>query len=316
MRRLQLVAYGYESRVTGITYPNSSTNSFTYNGLDTRVGKTDSAGTKTFRRDGAYVTDPVLSDGSTTFTPGVSTRNGTTTKLQHEDYLGTNVRQTDSSQTVSSNRRYDAFGMLMGSTGAQSGPFGFAGGYGYQADADSGLMLLGHRYYDPSTGRFLTRDPIKHGPNWYAYANNNPTSFVDPEGLKPGDKYATSDAAAIAAGEGGRNFTDKTGFEAGGWIYRNADGTWSYTMVTDGNPVGVHPGPQPPNASGIWHSHPKAGLPYPGKPGFVTGDSNNASKPDDWWHNNTYGPDYIVGAGGVVWKFPKKGPKVPIGRRP
>ncbi len=42
--------YDFESRVTGITYPNSSTNSFTYNGLDTRVGKTDSAGTATFRR--------------------------------------------------------------------------------------------------------------------------------------------------------------------------------------------------------------------------------------------------------------------------
>ena len=31
---------------------------------------------------------------------------------------------------------------------ARAGPFGFAGGYGYQEDADSGLKLLGHRYYD------------------------------------------------------------------------------------------------------------------------------------------------------------------------
>jgi YD repeat-containing protein len=79
------LAYDYESRVTGITYPNSSTNSFTYNGLDTRVSKVDSAGTSTYRRDGAYVTDPVLSDGSLTHTPGISTRSGSTTTYQHSD---------------------------------------------------------------------------------------------------------------------------------------------------------------------------------------------------------------------------------------
>jgi RHS repeat-associated protein len=65
-----------------------------------------------------------------------------------------------------------------------TGPFGFAGNWGYQSDADSGLQLLGHRYYDPSTGRFLTRDPIKDGRNWYAYCENNPLKAVDPDGLQ------------------------------------------------------------------------------------------------------------------------------------
>jgi RHS repeat-associated protein len=62
------------------------------------------------------------------------------------------------------------------------GAFGFAGKSGYQEDSDSFLKLLGHRYYDPSTGRFLTRDPAKDGRNWYAYCENNPTRFVDPSG--------------------------------------------------------------------------------------------------------------------------------------
>ncbi len=35
------LTYDYEGRVTGITYPSAATNSFTYNGLDTRVGKVD-----------------------------------------------------------------------------------------------------------------------------------------------------------------------------------------------------------------------------------------------------------------------------------
>jgi len=54
---------------------------------------------------------------------------------------------------------------------------------GYQEDADFGLKLLGHRYYDPSTGRFLTRDPIKDGRNWYGYCDNNPNNWIDPSGL-------------------------------------------------------------------------------------------------------------------------------------
>jgi len=33
------IAYDYENRITQITYPNSATNTFTYNALDTRVGK-------------------------------------------------------------------------------------------------------------------------------------------------------------------------------------------------------------------------------------------------------------------------------------
>jgi RHS repeat-associated protein len=62
------------------------------------------------------------------------------------------------------------------------GAFGFAGKFGYQEDSDSSLKLLGHRYYDPSTGRFLTRNPTKDGRNWYVYCASNPCRFVDPSG--------------------------------------------------------------------------------------------------------------------------------------
>jgi RHS repeat-associated protein len=178
------LAYDYEGRVTQITYPNSSTNTFTYNGLDTRVGKVDSTGTKTYKRDGAYVTDPVLSDSVASYTPGISERRSSTTKFYHTDRLGTTERLTNTSQTTTDTRSYDAFGLLVSSSGSTPTPFGFAGAWGYQEDADSGLKLLGHRYYDPSTGRFLTRDPVQDGSNWYGYASNNPFSKVDPDGLQ------------------------------------------------------------------------------------------------------------------------------------
>ena len=77
---------------------------------------------------------------------------------------------------------FDAFGMTVSRTGTTPTPFGFVGGAQYQTDADSGLMLLGHRYYDASVGRFISSDPIQAGDNWYAYCENNPLSRIDPDG--------------------------------------------------------------------------------------------------------------------------------------
>jgi RHS repeat-associated protein len=67
--------------------------------------------------------------------------------------------------------------------GATPTSIGFGGKYGYYTD-ESGLILLGARYYDPATHRFLNRDPIdyKGGPNLYAYCDGNPVNEVDPEG--------------------------------------------------------------------------------------------------------------------------------------
>ena len=175
------LTYDYESRVTGITYPNQSTNAFTYNGLDTRVGMSDSGGSKSFLRDGVSVTSPVLSDGSATYTPAISERRSSTTTFYHAG-IKNGDSQTNTSESVTASTQYDAFGNVTSSSGTWSGPFAYGGPYGYQSDPDSGLKLLGHRYYDPSTGRFLTRDPVKDGRNWYGYCGNNPITWSDPDG--------------------------------------------------------------------------------------------------------------------------------------
>jgi RHS repeat-associated protein len=173
------LSYDYESRITSISGPGLSA-SYSYNGLDTRVSKTENSVDKTFLRDGDYVTDPVLSDGSATFTPGISERRGSTTTFSHSGLKNASF-QSGSSQTVSAERTYDAFGLVVSSSGTWQGPFGYAGGFGYQEDV-SGLKLLGHRYYDSSTGRFLTRDPIKDGRNWYVYCDSDPIGSVDETG--------------------------------------------------------------------------------------------------------------------------------------
>ncbi len=133
-------------------------------------------------RDGAYVTDAVLKDSTATFTPGVSERRGTTTTFSHSGQKNVDA-QSRVSQAVTATQQYGAFGNLASLTGTWQGQFGYGGGFGYQQDA-TGLKLLGHRYYDASTGRFLTRDPIKDGRNWYVYCDSDPVGGADPEGLK------------------------------------------------------------------------------------------------------------------------------------
>ena len=77
---------------------------------------------------------------------------------------------------------YTGFGGGIAAAGITT-PFGFGGANGCQTEADTGLVLMGHRYYDSRIGRFLTQDPAKDGANWYSYCGNNPTNRNDPLGL-------------------------------------------------------------------------------------------------------------------------------------
>jgi RHS repeat-associated protein len=79
---------------------------------------------------------------------------------------------------------YDAFGKLILDTNPGFQPFGFAGGI---YDYDTGLVRFGARDYDPTTGRWTTKDPLLFpagATNVYEYVKNNPVSNVDFTGLE------------------------------------------------------------------------------------------------------------------------------------
>ena len=128
------------------------------------------------------ISDPTLSDSSATYTPGISESRSGVSSFYGLDRLGSKTLQTNSASAVTYQVSYDAFGNQKSSSGSTVSPFGFVGAAGYQQDSDSGLMLLGHRYYDSSTGRLLTRDPVKDGSNWYYYCRNNSLNKLDPRG--------------------------------------------------------------------------------------------------------------------------------------
>jgi RHS repeat-associated protein len=83
-------------------------------------------------------------------------------------------------------------------------PYQWNGTHGYYYDADVGMYLLGFRWYDAQTGRFISRDPIgfeSGDVNYKRYVHNGPTKFTDPIGLIA-DWVVAVGAVAVAAGIG------------------------------------------------------------------------------------------------------------------
>ena len=98
----------------------------------------------------------------------------------YTDQLGSVVMEADLSGSVIGTQSYSAYGSLASSTGSDPTPFGYAGGY---TDA-TGLIYLVHRYYDPSTGQFVSVDPlVSMTGEAYGYTYDNPVNQYDPMGL-------------------------------------------------------------------------------------------------------------------------------------
>ena len=109
---------------------------------------------------------------------------------------------------------YDAFGNAFPeNTGwinlASLNPFRFSTKYtetdAASAGNETGLLYYGYRFYNPSTGRWPNRDPIKErgGINLYGMIRNNPISWVDPFGLFLTSTTTPAGIEAITILEGG-----------------------------------------------------------------------------------------------------------------
>jgi RHS repeat-associated protein len=101
------------------------------------------------------------------------------------DHLRSVRELIDSSGVVRARYSYDPFGRRTLVSGTVQADFGFAGMFWC---SEANLALTHFRAYDPETGRWLSRDPlraaeIRQGPNLYAYVGNEPINRRDPSGL-------------------------------------------------------------------------------------------------------------------------------------
>ena len=112
------------------------------------------------------------------------------------DALGSISNITNAAGAVTDSYSYTPFGSILSSTLGGDNTLQFVGGRGVTFQSN-GLSSMRRRFYDPTAGRFLSVDPINApGANAYAYVVNQPTSFIDPAGLKPnfgGSSYGDGD---------------------------------------------------------------------------------------------------------------------------
>ena len=106
----------------------------------------------------------------------------------HNDVAGSPMVATDATGNVVWKESYKPYGEKQRNEPASrdgKNKIGFAGS---PHDASTGLSYMGARYYNPVIGRFMGVDPVGfqedniHSFNRYAYANNNPYKFIDPDG--------------------------------------------------------------------------------------------------------------------------------------
>ena len=157
---------------------NGTTTRVLYDG-DQAIAETDAAGTlQTTTIAGPGLDAPV--------------RLGQGAKARYvcADALGSPVLLTDAAGTVLERYRYDAFGAptITSATGQALSRSAYGNRIlftGREYEAETGLYYYRARYYSPTLGRFLSRDPLGPLPdlNLYRYVGNNPATWLDPWGL-------------------------------------------------------------------------------------------------------------------------------------
>ena len=199
-----LYSWDYHNRLTSVVTQNGSGTvtesvAYTYDAYDRRIAKVidpDGAGPAT------ATTERMVYDGDNialTFDgTGIQTHrylygSGVDQVLADEtatsvnwalvDYQGTVRDVIDSNGTVLNHIVYDSYGQVTSETNAS---LDFRFGYtGRERDKETGLQYNRARYYDPSTGGFLSEDPMGFAAGDYnlsRYVFNSPLNAIDPSG--------------------------------------------------------------------------------------------------------------------------------------
>jgi len=200
-------SYDYENRLTGIVHPDGTTSAYRYDGGGRRIQTVEDGVATNFLYDGLNGIIERDNSGTTrafyhrglSYGGGIggiiSAHRNREPTYYHNDGIGAVTGLTDANGALLQSYAYDAFGNALslpgnihGKRGGIDNPYGFST---KEYNHKSGLIYFGARYYDPVTGRFITKDlwpGTVYDPgtlNKYAYCVNNPVNLIDPLGLCP-----------------------------------------------------------------------------------------------------------------------------------
>ena len=97
------------------------------------------------------------------------------------DHQGSVRDVTDNDGEIVDHIFYDSYGNPDGDDPAVQNTYGYAG---YFVDTVTGLLRSRSRWYAPKIGGFMQQDPSQDGENWMIYVGANPTTYIDPEGMR------------------------------------------------------------------------------------------------------------------------------------
>ena len=135
-----------------------------------------------------HLAGKAVAEQQTDFIPGGSSLPVSWLFIQ-SDANGSPISSTWSGGGLLFKENYQPYGSQLNGTASPWTKMAFAGRTQDKID----LIYMGGRYYNPVIGRFLSVDPKEadpsdlHSLNRYAYANNNPYRYVDPDGYSPVD---------------------------------------------------------------------------------------------------------------------------------
>ncbi len=197
-------SWDFENRLTGVTLPGSGgTVTFKYDPFGRRIYKSSSSATSIYAYDGDNLAEEANATGAAVARymqsanvdePLAMLRSNTS--YYEGDGLGSLTSLSNASGSLANNYTYDSFGNLVTSAGSLTNSFRYTG---REFDSETALYYYRARYYDETSGRFLSEDPIGFGGgvHFYAYVGNNPVGLVDPFGLD-----WLNNAADFSAGAG------------------------------------------------------------------------------------------------------------------
>ena len=181
--------YDFANRLKTLSNANTTAN-YAYNGMSDRLQETVNGNTTTFTMDYNTGLTQALSDGTNNYVYGIDriAQVNSATEYFLGDALGSVRQLTDQGGEVTSATAYDPYGVTTSTVGASQSAYGFTGEY---SDSYIKLIYLRSRMYDPSTGRFQTKDswqgdynrPLSL--NRWMYTEANPINYKDPSGRYP-----------------------------------------------------------------------------------------------------------------------------------